>query len=142
MSWAAVVLALVGCARAGVINVVPGDSFAKIVAARTGDEVVIAPGIYNFRVHFIVSGTASQPIIVRAADPNNRPVWNFGTTLVESAAGSYTAGDRGRGGWQFSGGSNYRVSGIVFQNCRNASRNSAGIRYYNGSTNIYLSDCL
>ena len=51
-------------------------------------------------------------------------------------------GDRGRGGWQFSGASNYRISGIVFRNCRNASKNSSGIRYYNGTTNLYIKDCI
>jgi hypothetical protein len=60
---------------------------------------------------------------------------------VESAPGSYTAGDRGRGGWQFSGARNYRLSGIGFRNCRTAAFNSAGIRYYNGTTNLYLKDC-
>lgn len=52
------------------------------------------------------------------------------------APGSYTAGDRGRGGWQFSGAKNYCVSGIVFRNCHTASMNSAGVRYYNGTTNL------
>src|SRR5947209_15666284 len=129
-------------ALATVINVSPADSYTKIESAKAGDEVVIAPGTYSFRVYLTAQASSTNPIIIRAQDPANRPVWDFGTTLVENAPGSYTAGDRGRGGWQFSGAKNYRISGIVFRNCRTASFNSAGIRYYNGATNLYVRDCL
>src|SRR5438105_80359 len=129
-------------ALATVINVTPADSYAKIESAKAGDEVVIAPGTYAFRVYLTGQGSPTNPIVIRAQDPANRPVWDFGATLVENAPGSYTAGDRGRGGWQFSGAKNYRLSGIVFRNCRTSSKNSAGIRYYNGTTNLYLKDCL
>jgi len=61
---------------------------------------------------------------------------------VENAPGSYTAGDRGRGGWQFSGARNYAISGIIIRHARTASFNSAGIRYYNGTTNLYIKDCV
>ena len=129
-------------APATVINVAPGDSYTKIESAQPGDEVVIAPGTYAFRVYLTKKATTNNPIVIRAQNPTNPPVWDFGTTFVENAPGSYGAGDRGRGGWQFSGASNYRLSGIVFRNCRTASFNSAGIRYYNTSTNIYVKDCL
>jgi hypothetical protein len=62
--------------------------------------------------------------------------------MVENAPGSYTAGDRGRGGWQFSGAASYNVSGIVLRHCRTSSFNSAGIRYYNTTTNLYIKDCV
>ena len=127
---------------AGVINVSPADSYAKMEAARAGDEVVIAPGTYAFRLYFSVAASPDKPIVIRAQDPANKPVWDLSATLVENAPGSYTAGDRGRGGWQFSGASNYRISGIVFNGCRTAGHNSAGIRYYNGSTNLYIKDCI
>lgn len=140
----AVSAAWLSCAstNAAVINVTTNDTYTKIESANPGDEVVIAPGTYAFRVHLTKQATVANPIIIRALDPANPPVWDFGSTLVENAPGSYTAGDRGRGGWQFSGAKNYRISGIVFRNCRNASRNSAGIRYYNTTTNLYLKDCL
>src|SRR5262245_2206301 len=70
---------------AGVINVAPGDSCAKLESARAGDELVIAPGTYAFRVYFTASGTPTNPIVTRAQDPSNPPVWDFGTTLVENA---------------------------------------------------------
>jgi hypothetical protein len=132
------------CATAGaaVINVTTNDTYSKIESAQPGDEVVISPGTYAFRVYLTKQATAASPIIIRAADPANPPVWDFGSTLVENAPGSYTAGDRGRGGWQFSGASNYRLSGLVFRHCRTASNNSAGIRYYNTTTNLYLKDCV
>ncbi len=125
-----------------IINVVPGDSYTKIENAQAGDQVVIAPGTYAFRVYLTKSASPTNPIVIRALDPANPPVWDFGTTLVENAPGSYTAGDRGRGGWQFSGAKNYSISGIVFRNCRTSSFNSAGIRYYNGTTNLYIKDCV
>ena len=130
------------CGQAAVINVGPGDSYSKIEGAKPGDEVVIAPGTYAFRVYLTQQASPTNPITIRAQDPRNRPVWDFGTNLVENAPGSYTAGDRGRGGWQFSGARSYNISGIVFRNCRTASKNSAGVRYYNTTTNLYLKDCL
>lgn len=138
------IIACLSCAQAeaAVINVTTNDSYSRIESAQPGDEVVIAPGTYAFRVYLTKQATAAAPIIIRAADPANPPVWDFGSTLVENAPGSYTAGDRGRGGWQFSGASNYRLSGIVFRHCRTASNNSAGIRYYNTTTNLYLKNCV
>lgn len=133
-----------GCsiAKGTVINVTTNDNYAKIESAKAGDEVVIAPGTYKFRVYLTKQAPATNPIVIRALDPANPPVWDFTNTFVESAPGSYTAGDRGRGGWQFSGASGYRISGIVFRNCRTASFNSAAIRYYNGTTNLYIKDCV
>jgi hypothetical protein len=128
--------------EAAVINVSTNDNYTKIESANPGDEVVIASGTYAFRVHLTKQAGVTNPIVIRGLDPAKPPVWDFGNTLVENAPGSYTAGDRGRGGWQFSGARNYRISGIVFRNCRNASRNSAGIRYYNTTTNLYIKDCL
>jgi hypothetical protein len=138
------VVVWLGCliSQAAIINVTTSDNYTKIESANPGDEVVIAPGTYAFRVHLTKQATPTNPIVIRALDPANPPVWDFGSTLVENAPGSYTAGDRGRGGWQFSGARNYRISGIVFRNCRTASRNSAGIRYYNTTTNLYIKDCV
>src|SRR5690349_13122056 len=109
---------IVSHAPAAIITISPGDSYARIESAKAGDEVVISPGTYAFRVYLTGLGTTTNPIVIRAQDPTNPPVWDFGATLVENAPGSYTAGDRGRGGWQFSGAQNYRLSGIVFKHCR------------------------
>ena len=138
----ALALAAAPGARAATIQVGPGDSYDKIEGAGPGDEVVIAPGTYAFRVHLTRAAPADQPIVIRAQDPANPPVWNLAGTLVENAPGSYTAGDRGRGCWQISGGTNYHISGIVFTNCSTASHNSAGLRYYNGARGIVLRDCV
>lgn len=124
------------------INVTTNDNYSKIESAGAGDEVIIAPGTYAFRVYLTMQASVTNPISIHALDPTNPPVWDFGTNYVENAPGSYTAGDRGRGGWQFSGAANYNVSGIIFRHCRTASDNSAGIRYYNGTTNLYVKDCV
>jgi hypothetical protein len=128
--------------RAAIINVTTNDSYTKIEGANPGDTVVIAPGTYSFRVYLTKQATETNPIVIQAQDPTRPPVWDFGTTFVENAPGSYGAGDRGRGGWQFSGARSYHLSGIVFRRCRTASSNSAGIRYYNTTTNLYIKDCL
>jgi hypothetical protein len=138
-------LAFCTCANfthAAVITVTTNDTYAKIEGASPGDEVIISPGTYSFRVYLTKQATPNNPINIHALDPSNPPVWDFGTTLVENSPGSYGAGDRGRGGWQFSGAQNYNISGIVFRHCRTSSFNSAGIRYYNGTTNLYIKDCV
>lgn len=127
-------------AGAATIDVGPSDSFDKIEGAGPGDEVVIAPGTYRFRVYLQTAAPANNPIVIRAQDPGNPPVWDLSGGYVEDAPGSYTAGDRGRGCWQISGGTNYHISGIVVTGCHNAAANSAGMRYYNGATGIVLSD--
>jgi hypothetical protein len=135
----ALTLLLALCLRsseAAVINITTNDDYSKIEGANPGDQVLIAPGTYAFRV-YLTKQAPTNAIVIAALDPSNPPVWDFGTNLVENAPGSYTAGDRGRGGWQFSGAQNYSISGIAFRHCRTASFNSAGIRYYNGTTNLY-----
>ena len=117
-----------GTASAKTITISPGDAFTKMEAAVAGDVVEIAPGTYKFRVNFSQDGTPTQPITVRAQDPANRPVWDLTGIPVGTAPGSYTAGDKHRGCWQFHG-ANYRVDGIVFRNCTDDS--SAGVRVVN-----------
>jgi MYXO-CTERM domain-containing protein len=127
-------------ARAATINVAPGDSYAKIEGAKPGDEVVIASGTYGFRVYLTQKASEDKPIVIRAADPAHPPVWDLSAGYVESAPGSYTAGDRGRGCWQLSGATNIQISGLVITGCHNADANSAGLRYYQGTSGILLSN--
>ena len=126
---------------AAVIQVGPGDNYSKIEGANPGDEVVIAPGTYAFRVYLTKQAGVTNPIYIHAQDPSHPPVWDFGTNLVDKAPGDYTAGDKARGGWQFSGAQNYTLSGIVFMHCRNAAKDCAGIRYYETTTNLYINNC-
>jgi hypothetical protein len=132
-------------ALASVITVSPADGttgYTKIEGAQPGDEVVIAPGTYTYRVYLTQTATAQQPIYIHAQDPTNPPVWDFGSTLVENAPGSYTAPDKNRGCWQVSGASNIVIEGIVFKDCRAADYDSAGLRYYGGTTGLVLRDCV
>jgi MYXO-CTERM domain-containing protein len=127
-------------ARAATINVAPGDSYTKIEGAKPGDEVVIARGTYGFRVYLTQQAPASNPIVIRAADPTNPPVWDLSAGYVEDAPGSYTAGDRGRGCWQLSGATNIQISGLVITGCHSSDADSAGMRYYEGTSGILLSN--
>jgi hypothetical protein len=131
-------------AWAAVIQVSPADgngAYAKIEGAGPGDEVVIAPGTYAFRVYLQGRGTEDNPIYIHAQDPNNPPIWDPGG-LVDDAPGSYTAGDKARGCWQVSGGTSYHIDGIVFRNCRAADYDSAGLRYYSGTSGLLITNCL
>jgi hypothetical protein len=126
---------------AALIQVGPSDNYAKIEGALPGDQVVIAPGTYAFRVYLTNQATAANPISIQAQDPSNPPVWDFGTNLVDNAPGSYHGGDAARGAWQFSGAHYYTISGIVFRHCRNLAIDCAGIRYYETTTNLCVRNC-
>jgi hypothetical protein len=60
---------------------------------------------------------------------------------VEDAPGSYPGGDKGRGCWQVSGGTNYVIESIVFKDCRTSTFDSASIRYYEGAR-VTVRDCV
>src|SRR5215468_8900691 len=97
LALATAALALPG--SAALISVTTNDNYTKIESAQSGDEVVISPGTYAFRVY--LTKAATNTITIRALDSNNPPAWDFGTNLLDNAPGSYTAGDKARGGWQF-----------------------------------------
>lgn len=125
------------------ITITPSDNYTKIESAQSGDIVEIAPGTYKFRVFLGNSGTASQPIIIRAQDPNNRPVWDLDGMNCSEWPGSYSGGDLHRGAWQISG-DHYQLYGIVFKNSKQTSGigigDSAGIRI-RGGNNITIGYC-
>ena len=114
-------------AKAETITVTPADGFAPIEAAAPGDVVLLEAGTYRFRLFLQGNGTADQPIVIRAADPSNKPVWDLSGMLAEDFPGSSTRGDRGRGCWQVTG-SHYQISGVIIQGCSTSSGNAAGIR--------------
>ncbi|MCP4677799.1 MAG: hypothetical protein GY854_20230 [Deltaproteobacteria bacterium] len=130
-------------AEAATYTMTTSDDWTILENAVAGDIVEIAPGTYQFRVFLENVGTADNPIVIRAQDPNNRPVWDLigdESNRVSDAPGSYSAGDLGRGGWQVGAeGAYYEISGIIFRNCRDSS--SAGMRMVNSGP-VTLSDCL
>src|SRR5690242_6501523 len=83
-------------ADAATIYVSPHDpaatNIAKIEGARPGDEVVVAPGTYRFRLYLEGLGTATQPIVIRAADPSRRPVWDLAGNITAKWPGTYMGG--------------------------------------------------
>jgi hypothetical protein len=130
-------------AGAATYTMTAGDDWTVLENAQAGDIVEIAPGTYQFRVFLENAGTAASPIVIRAQDPTNRPVWDLvgdESHRVGSWPGSYTAGDLHRGAWQVgSDGAHYEISGIIFRNCRDSS--SAGMRMVNSGP-VKLTDCL
>jgi len=73
----ALALALPRLARAATIDVTPSDDYTKIESAQPGDEVVIAPGTYKFLVYLTQQAPSNNPIVIRAQDPKNPPVWDL-----------------------------------------------------------------
>jgi hypothetical protein len=115
-------------------------------SAEAGDIIEIAPGNYKFRVNFANAGTEENPIIIRALDPNNRPVWDFEGDDPADSPGTLTGGDRGRAAWQFRGSdwgdaSHYTISDIVFTGAHMSSGDSAGIRLL-GASDISVRNCI
>jgi hypothetical protein len=135
-------------AGATVIAITPASgstAYTLIEGANPGDEVTLAPGTYAFRVYLQQQAPASNPICIHSLDPTNPAVVDLSSApggLVDNAPGDYTGGDTARGCWQLSGATNIHIDGIVFQNCHAASNDSAGIRYYNGTTGFLLTNCL
>lgn len=121
-----------------ITTVTPSSSYTVIESAQAGDIIEVVPGTYRYRVYLRNSGTEDQPIIIRAQDPNNRPVWDLSGDSTRNFPGSYTGGDRHRGIWQVTG-NNIRIEGIVFKNGHDSS-NCAGIRP-KGAGNLTLKNC-
>ena len=127
-SAAALLTALAAsAASAAVLRVGPGERFAKpsdaAAAARDGDQVVIAPGVYRGDV---CAWTASR-LRIRGAGPS--------ATVVD-AAGSAC---RGKGAWVVAGDGT-EISGIGFRGARCRDRNGAGIRLEGAG--LVVSNCL
>ena len=63
----------------------PGDTYARIEGAGPGDEVVIAPGRYAFRVYLTAVAPVDQPIV-------SAPLLALAIVLVLLAPGRRGAG--------------------------------------------------
>lgn len=138
-------LILAGSVTAAEIRVSATDndslSIAKIEGARLGDTVVIGPGVYRFRVYLTRSGSLDRPIIIRASDRANRPVWDLSGKAIADWTGSYQGVDRGRAIWQITG-AHYEISGIVFRNGSDRGvGDGSGLRL-KSSRQITIRDCL
>jgi hypothetical protein len=145
--WGAALMSLVlgGPLFAKTISVIPGDTsevnIAKIEGAFPGDEVVVLPGTYQFRILLEKQGTTGQPIIIRASDPNHRPVWDLQGKPVADWPGSSRREDSGRSIWQITG-SNYQISGIEFRNGTDGGTgDSGGVRFVSSGP-VTLRNCV
>jgi hypothetical protein len=133
------------------ITVRPGDSYQKLEAAAPGQTVCISPGVYSFRVTLSKKATASKPIVIKALDPRQRPVFDYSgwgnyTDDLPPFPGSYSAGDAARSAWRVTG-SYYTIDGIIIRNANNQANgwdlvdNTAGIRYLH-SSHLTVKNCL
>jgi len=136
---------LAGSVLADRIQISPADSdavnIAKMERAGPGDEVVIAPGVYRFRLYLTGAGTEAKPILIRAQDPANRPVWDLGGRATADWPGTYGGGDRGRGIWQITG-THYQISSIVFRNGSDRAAGDGGGVRLKGASQTTFQDCL
>lgn len=122
------------------------EAYQKIESAQAGDIVEIAPGNYAFRVHLTNSGTADNPIILRAQDPYNKPVFTLGGQPALNFPGSYNGGDRGRGTWRISG-DYIEIDSIVFSNSNlygsvSCEGCGSGIRFMQSSNNVTVTNSI
>jgi len=136
------------------IRVSPDAGYQPIEAAQPGDEVVLAPGTYRFRLALTVSGTPSNPIVIRGEDPTQPPLFDYSGADLQSFAGSNAGFHPGRGAWdvsgsdlefrsiafrgavtdgptaaaaiRFSGGERHRVSELRVEECEGGVENVAG----------------
>ena len=128
-------------ANAATINVAPGDSYAKIEGAKPGDEVVIAPG--HLRLPRLPDAAGARLETPSSSAPPIRRTRRSGISPPDTSKTRPAAtppGDRGRGCWQLSGATNIQISGLVITGCHSADADSAGLRYYEGTSGILLSD--
>jgi len=79
-------VALANSPQGTVYNLSPTDNWFDTISCdgcaasdllQPGDEVVLAPGTYtdSRRINIFARGTAEHPITIRAADPNNKPIF-------------------------------------------------------------------
>jgi hypothetical protein len=113
----------------------------KIESAGPGDTVLIGPGVYRFRVYLTRRGSPEQPIVIRAQDSANRPVWDLAGKATADWTGSYGGGDRGRGIWQITG-AHYEISSIVFRNGSDRGAGDGGGMRLKSSSHVTVRDCL
>jgi hypothetical protein len=116
----------------------PADGYAALEAAKAGDVVELLPGTYRFRVHLAGVGTAAEPIVIRAADPSQPPLFDLEGQPTEAWPGSWSGDDAGRGCWIVTG-DHYVISGLSFRGCRTANGLGAGLRA-SGAGHVTLRD--
>lgn len=105
--------------------------YPTIESLQPCDIVEFAPGKYEYRIRFNQqSGTADEPIILRAQYPDDRPVFDLSGDGVwtNSDSDDWVGNWPGNGGsnraiWEFSNVAYYYISGIVFRGAHQ-SRNS------------------
>ncbi len=59
------------------------EIITAIESVQAGDTVLIQPGTYQVRLYIQNHGTAQNPIIIKGADPNNRPIFDYTGKDVE-----------------------------------------------------------
>ena len=136
------------------IHLDPDAGYQPIEAAQAGDEVVLAPGTYRFRLALTVSGTPANPIVIRGEDPSQPPLFDYSGAELMSFPGSNAGSNPERAAWdvvgsdlefrsiafrgaatagplapaaiRFSGGERHRVSDLRVEACEGGIENVGG----------------
>lgn len=117
---------------AATIRVTPDAGFAPIEAAQAGDEVLLAPGTYRFRLALTNSGTAARPIVIRGEDATRPPVFDYSGADLISFPGSNAGFHPDRGAWDVIG-SFLELRSITIRGADTAGPTSAAaIRFSSG----------
>lgn len=136
----------------------PSTVYSIIDSLQPSDIVEFAPGKYEYRICFSrQSGNSLEPIILRAQDPNNRPVFDLSGDGIWSATdndwiGNWpgNCGSSDRAIWQFTNVAYYEVSDIVFRGAHqgateengSAIRIVANVNYGSFAHHISFRNCL
>lgn len=144
----AVLIATSFCAQvafAATIRVTPDAGYQPIEAAQAGDEVLLAPGTYRFRLALNNSGTAASPIVIRAEDSARPPVFDYSGADLISFPGSNAGFHPDRGAWDVRG-SDLEFRSITFRGADTVGpTGAAAIRFSSGErhrvVDLRVEDC-
>lgn len=144
----AVLIATSLCAQvafAATIRVGPDAGYQPIEAAQAGDEVLLAPGTYRFRLALTNSGTAASPIVIRAEDPSRPPVFDYSDADLISFPGSNAGFHPDRGAWDVRG-SDLEFRSITIRGANTVGAvGAAAIRFSSGErhhvVDVRVEDC-
>lgn len=121
------------------IRLGPDAGYQAIEAAQAGDEVVLAPGTYRFRLALTNSGTPSNPIVIHGEDPAHPPLFDYSGADLQSFPGSNAGFHPDRGAWDVIG-SDLEFRSIAFRGAATTGPTSAAAIRFSSGERHHVSD--